>query len=260
MSAGLEADQVLLDGSGTGSTDTTTRLDEQLKCSRCHQLKPRSEFHKSTKRKTGASPWCKACSKEHLNAGPNQPLVIATCVICGRAFESRNHPSRNLSSTCSKDCRWELRRRRSTPKPIPAEKKCTVCGEVKPIDQFYTLKSHRPTSGCKSCHVVNATEWAKENRDRKKMASWAWRINKDYGLSVKEYLVMYERQAGKCAVCLRELELYGKFTSIDHNHTTGAVRGLLCRQCNSAAGLLSDSSSVARRLAEYLDKHRPVEV
>lgn len=83
------------------------------------------------------------------------------------------------------------------------------------------------------------------------MSAWeakASRFKATYGLSPADYTAMYKDQHGLCAVvsCGRKADV------VDHNHATGAVRGLLCAQCNSAAGLLQDSPDVVESLADYL--------
>ncbi len=44
------------------------------------------------------------------------------------------------------------------------------------------------------------------------------------------------RQEGLCAIChqMETVIMRGnlKLLSVDHNHTTGAIRGLLCTRCN----------------------------
>ena len=49
--------------------------------------------------------------------------------------------------------------------------------------------------------------------------------------------------------------LADKVANVDHCHTTGKIRGLLCRKCNTAIGLLNDNATVLRLAAEYLDEH-----
>ena len=64
---------------------------------------------------------------------------------------------------------------------------------------------------------------------------------------------MLEQQDGKCAICKSE-DSKGKRFSVDHNHKTGEVRGLLCNPCNVAIGLLKDSPEVIDSAKEYLLK------
>jgi hypothetical protein len=57
---------------------------------------------------------------------------------------------------------------------------------------------------------------------------------------------MIARQGGTCALCPEEP------TCIDHDHDTGIVRGILCRQCNGALGKLGDSVESLMRAVEYV--------
>lgn len=61
-------------------------------------------------------------------------------------------------------------------------------------------------------------------------------LRRKYGISVKEYDAMFEQQGGVCAICSAAPN--GKRLAVDHNHTTGAVRALLCGPCNTALGVL----------------------
>jgi len=77
-----------------------------------------------------------------------------------------------------------------------------------------------------------------------------------YGISEQAYLAMVAKQGGKCACCGREF-VDGRHSTracVDHNHTTGEVRDVLCGRCNIAAGNLSDRSDLAERLVAYLKK------
>ena len=68
---------------------------------------------------------------------------------------------------------------------------------------------------------------------------------------------MVEAQDGCCAACGDKLPEKTNNQHIDHDHATGHVRGILCRGCNVAVGMLQDSSLRARKLAAYIDKHAP---
>ncbi len=62
-------------------------------------------------------------------------------------------------------------------------------------------------------------------------------VERTYGIPYEEYERMVEALEGRCAICLR---LPKKHLSIDHDHKTGKVRGLLCSGCNAGIGLLRD--------------------
>ena len=59
---------------------------------------------------------------------------------------------------------------------------------------------------------------------------------------------IYELQGGKCPICL------GPATCLDGSYRNGAVRGYLCRQCNTALGMLKDSPTRLRRALKYLEQ------
>lgn len=79
-------------------------------------------------------------------------------------------------------------------------------------------------------------------------------LKKAYGLTEQAYENMYSAQNGKCAVCGRSEE--HRRLSVDHDHSTGKVRSLLCSRCNSALGLLSESVETIQSLKEYVLAHK----
>ena len=75
---------------------------------------------------------------------------------------------------------------------------------------------------------------------------------KKYGITQEEYLRIVRLQEYKCAVCFKEDKIN---LSVDHNHKTGKLRGIICNRCNMALGNVGDSPQVLRSLANYLEKH-----
>lgn len=80
----------------------------------------------------------------------------------------------------------------------------------------------------------------------------------NHGVSADAYAALWAGQGGTCAVCgtARPCEWVRGNLELDHCHETGEVRGLLCGDCNSAAGRVGDDASRLRRLADYLDGSR----
>jgi hypothetical protein len=65
---------------------------------------------------------------------------------------------------------------------------------------------------------------------------------------------MLEEQDGACAICLSTEDSYGRSKfSVDHDHETGAVRGLLCTHCNRAIGMFRDNGEHLQRAADYIN-------
>lgn len=83
-----------------------------------------------------------------------------------------------------------------------------------------------------------------------------------YGISQEECDRMHLIQDSACKICLRinSMSKNGivKRLSVDHCHSTGKVRGLLCTKCNSALGLIGDDLKILDRMKEYLLNALPV--
>lgn len=94
-------------------------------------------------------------------------------------------------------------------------------------------------------------ERARYQRDKAKVSvrTRAWKLKRDFGLTVEQYDEMFAQQRGVCAVCKKTQK---KRLSVDHCHNSKKVRGLLCQPCNMAIGLLKDDWTVAHSLYEYL--------
>lgn len=89
---------------------------------------------------------------------------------------------------------------------------------------------------CRKCE-------GKGRGDRKRQ----WRRSK-YGLSDTEFAIMVMAQAGRCLICQEECP----DLVVDHDHESGAVRGLLCHRCNVALGWMNDNPTNLERAARYL--------
>ena len=94
-----------------------------------------------------------------------------------------------------------------------------------------------------AAHRVRLTEDGRRNREYR---------NK-YGITLEIYEKMYGSQNGACAICERHSTNFAKRLCVDHCHTTGAVRGLLCHDCNTALGKFRDNAGALRRAITYLE-------
>ncbi len=84
--------------------------------------------------------------------------------------------------------------------------------------------------------------WHRENRANNPEKVRAMHLKSLYGLTPEDYNRMLVEQGGHCAACERtpDNEKHGVL-HVDHDHTTGAVRGLLCHRCNTAYGLIAEN-------------------
>lgn len=91
-----------------------------------------------------------------------------------------------------------------------------------------------------------------ENKEKSLTYSTEYNLKKKYNLTVDEYTTLLKAQKGVCAICGEECT---RRLAVDHNHTTGKVRGLLCNNCNRGIGHLQDNSNLLKKAAEYIDHH-----
>lgn len=94
---------------------------------------------------------------------------------------------------------------------------------------------------------------------RRKEVKRASQILSVYGVTVEEFTSMLEAVNHECEICGVKLTVGGArgektAACIDHCHTTGDIRGVLCRKCNAAIGALGDTTSSVRNAVSYLEK------
>ena len=118
-------------------------------------------------------------------------------------------------------------------------KLCTECG-IEP--------RRGPKAGnCAKCHAKRQREWYALNRDRQRDAQ----LKAHYGIDLAEYNRLYDEQDGRCLICGEEETL-----GVDHDHATGAVRGLLCSRCNVGVGYFRDDVALLLKAVDYLTRVR----
>lgn len=105
----------------------------------------------------------------------------------------------------------------------------------------------------------NHVAYNRANREANKDYHRGRDFRKNYGIDFGAYQQMLLDQKGVCAICEKpETKMENgtiRLLSVDHNHTTGAVRGLLCANCNMAIGYACDDVSVLEKAIVYLQKH-----
>jgi hypothetical protein len=91
-----------------------------------------------------------------------------------------------------------------------------------------------------------------EKASRNRASKWASHLWLTYALTHPQHEGMKTGQRGVCAVCQKSCRTR-KNLCVDHDHTTGYVRGLLCLNCNASAGSADDSPEILRKLADYIE-------
>lgn len=135
-------------------------------------------------------------------------------------------------------------------------KRCPKCKEDKPATSFYPSKRGKLGVGCycKPCSSACSvrSQSTPEAKARIKAYNVGYRLRK-YGITYSKYCELLRDQGGRCASCKCETAggRFGQFV-IDHDHETGAVRGLLCSKCNSGIGFFDDDDEKLYLAAEYI--------
>lgn len=96
----------------------------------------------------------------------------------------------------------------------------------------------------------NRRRYYLENREATLQYSREYNLKKKFNLSLKDYNNLLEKQQGVCAICKKTCS---KQLAVDHNHTTGKIRGLLCNNCNRGLGHLKDSIDNLKTAIQYLE-------
>ncbi len=98
--------------------------------------------------------------------------------------------------------------------------------------------------------AANPEKYSKEHRE--------WMVQKKYGITQQDYLRMLNEQDNKCLICSTSLSSGSGVKDkphIDHNHTTGAVRGILCGACNLLVGRVENNAELIQKCSAYISSH-----
>lgn len=127
---------------------------------------------------------------------------------------------------------------------------CSKCNKRKYLSDFHKDKYAKDglafqCKDCKSNHYQNVTKGEVQRR---------YTLKHKFNITIKDYDEMFEKQDGVCYIC-GEPEISRRL-SIDHNHTTGKVRKLLCVRCNTLVGHFENRNWLVDKILNYLKEHK----
>jgi hypothetical protein len=124
------------------------------------------------------------------------------------------------------------------------KKRCPDCRQYKSLEEFPRNKNSKDGrhSYCKACHNARG----KETYERLYGGTRHYHLQQRYGIGADEFDELVRLQDGVCAICGRPDPEH-----VDHSHETGAVRGILCFNCNGL-GQFRDSIDALLAAAAYL--------
>lgn len=151
-------------------------------------------------------------------------------------------------------------------------KHCGSCGEVKEVSLFYrkntrTARGWSWDSHCIECRRAACRDYGAASKETRNARLRKWRkdnpkaaarldakrhLKQRYGLAPEEVEVMRAAQDGRCAICERQT----RRLFVDHCHTKGHVRALLCQTCNTFLGWYERKANTVLKFQRYVEKHR----
>lgn len=206
-------------------------------CSKCKEVKPLDLFYADKHSKDKKGYRCKVCMNKVTMAN----------------YEKKKKPKKDWSTD-------------------EGFKICRKCLVKKPISEFNvhygkTRTKDKLRNECKECQKAHSREhWKKiatRESEKKKLyhiknrkVAHGWHLKNKYGITLADYQKLLALQDGKCAICGSD-KPRGRYRhfAIDHNHTTGELRCLLCAPCNTGLGHFQDSPDLLRKAADYLESH-----
>lgn len=127
---------------------------------------------------------------------------------------------------------------------------CKKCGIVKSYKEYYkhTKTLDKLYRYCKKCHnKMTKKSYNKDNQYR-------MRLKREYNVSLEEYNILLKTHNNSCAICQKNQNELNQRLRLDHCHSTGKVRGLLCDSCNVGLGRFRDNPVFLKSAILYLEK------
>jgi hypothetical protein len=127
------------------------------------------------------------------------------------------------------------------------------CGNEKVVGYNYMVNNRTQSCGCLQRRKGADSPNFKHGRSATKEYDLELHMKRKYGMTFKKYEQMLSDQSGLCAICASPPpDHHKKRLNIDHCHSSGRVRGLLCDACNRALGLFKDDPDVLLKAISYL--------
>ena len=134
---------------------------------------------------------------------------------------------------------------------------CSKCNEVKPLTDFHkrAVGKNGLNPQCKVCQAAYAK--VRNSSEQERLATRRRALKGFYNIDLATYNNMLEAQGGVCAICGTADAHSTRNVSfaVDHCHSTGIVRGLLCNSCNMGLGYFKDNPHSLAQAIAYLGRH-----
>lgn len=133
------------------------------------------------------------------------------------------------------------------------KKICIKCKKAKTAFHKDKHSSDGFRNICKDCAKEQSKKYYQESEDYRNRIRNGGLKNR-FGITNEDYFEYLKLQCNRCAICKTPAE-ENKYLHVDHDHITGEIRGLLCKQCNHGLGNFRDNKKYLRYAIEYLDRN-----
>ena len=193
------------------------------------------------------------------------------CLHCSIPFSTGEWRKKFCNPKCN--TAWHNAKRKTTK---DLDRVCIVCSAVfKPMQRtgigrkwcseecrLTILRNYKPRRNQaeldrKKKHAEYQRKYLAKNKDKQKHQD----LIKKYGISLDQYKEQHQVQSGVCAICGNPETIVDKRSkrvrhlAVDHNHTTGQIRGLLCMGCNQGIGNFQEDLDRLKKAVTYLEKY-----
>ncbi|MBA3936831.1 MAG: hypothetical protein H0X38_05165 [Planctomycetes bacterium] len=200
-------------------------------CSGCRQTLPLGAFHRRHGRRDGHAGQCKTCRGAWAHA--RYERTKGRIVVARPRFTQADLA--------------QIRAR--------GEQRCLCCHTAKPLSTFaVSAITGHPRRICTACRAAQNQAWiaGNEPRYRRKIRARACRR---YGITTHDFERMLTEQNHACAICGLPLGTWHQ--TIDHDHASRRVRGIVHRHCNLALGNAREDPRVLIGCLLYVRRHHP---
>src|SRR5215217_1404633 len=192
-------------------------MESDKYCPDCEAFRPAAVFTKDKRRQDGLAFYCRDHARQRVRESKRRRLGPP---------QSRHR----LDRVVPDGSKW-----------------CPDCDQVKPLEDFPATRANATGrhTYCKPCHNARGRATLE-----KLGGSRTYHLKRRYGITAADADDMLEVQGGLCAICRAAPAAH-----VDHDHATGAVRALLCFNCNGGLGQFKDDPNLLHLAAFYVEHH-----
>ncbi len=155
---------------------------------------------------------------------------------------------------------------------IATVKTCSMCKRILSLSSYYKAKKNKDGyfGHCKECQKTKSHDFYIKNKEKRNKQTRVWRKSnpkrlktierratlKKHGVALEEYEFLLKRCGNRCVICNEKETRKNQYgitpLSVDHDHKTGKIRGLLCNRCNRVLGMVKDDLNILTEMKSYL--------